>query len=411
MRLYSLLITICIVSSIFCQANDAVNLPTAVGIVQNDARRPGLNQHELNLLVKMDKPLTLKIVKNWNIIYWIFGQYKSESVAQETSNLDRLIIFNVVKPSIRNSTIRSQFMCSPTEQECNTLTVANFGTDYLGTYSYQAQVESAVNNVFVDFNISAYIGQLKMDCSSDCDYSESNRLITVESEKKLSLECSIVVAQNSLYDPAAELVISSDMNQLDECSGETKIERIAKSENYLYLNTSSKIDIYLYKLSKRCERIFVKEDIGKNFKCELKQINQSAPVEMQRLDVLESLTNRIDVHYGPEYTQSANQQFNKTLIAGQAVSAYFTCPFESNPAPIYEWRLKNVVYNGTDSSAKRLTLSPSEFSPLNKDFPIPKDLEIGFYQFECRAKTEGLINKVSDIITFNLNVIGTFFLI
>ncbi|RNA26722.1 hypothetical protein BpHYR1_003824 [Brachionus plicatilis] len=407
MRLCSLLITLCALSSVYCQSSEPV---TASSLVQKDGRRPSFTQYSLNLLVKMDQPLTLRTMGKWKMIFWILGQYKSKSMAvQETdaTSPDKLTIFNVIDPAIRNSTIRTQFMCSPTEQACNTLTVPSFGINYLGTYSNQAQVESAINNVFVDFNISAYIDQLSFKCDSgDCDYDKSSRLLNVVSDKKLTLECSVVVVQNSLYTPAAQLAIWSDMNQFGECPGETNIQKIAQSDTHLYLNTSSGIDIHLYKLSKRCDRTFGKEDIGKSYKCELKPVNQSVPAEMQNLNVLESLSNRIDVHYGPEYTQSANQQFNKTLIAGQTVSAYFTCPFESNPAPVYEWRLKHVVYNQTDSASKRLSLSASEFSPMNKDFSIPKELEVGFYQFQCRAKTEGLINKMSDIITFNLNIIG-----
>ncbi|CAF0904317.1 unnamed protein product [Brachionus calyciflorus] len=406
-----LVITTLLVKCIYCQQNTEVyNLPTAAGLRLNDARGPEFLKYNLNLVIGLNSSLTLTTLNQSNAVYWVLSQYTNETFLLEqenklTQNI-RLPLFNVLKPNVRNSTIRSQFMCSPSEQECNQMTIPKFGLNYLGTYSYQAQIDNVMDSIFVDFNISTFINHVDLACNSgDCLYNQSSQQLSILSGKKISLECSVLIGQNNLYTPAAELNILSD--RYEDCFGETQINQIDPTEVYTYLNMSSNVNIVLYKLSKKCEKTFYKNDLGKTFTCELKSKNQSVPVELNRIGVLDSLISKLDVQYEPEMKLSSNQQLNKTLIAGQGVTAFFSCPFESNPSPQFEWRVKNVIYNSTDlANTKRLALAVNDFSRAEKEFPIPKDLEIGFYQFECRAKVDGLVNKYSQIVTFNLNIIA-----
>ncbi|RNA26723.1 hypothetical protein BpHYR1_003825 [Brachionus plicatilis] len=401
MRLYSILISILVASSIYCQDDEVQNLPTAPGLVKSEVRKTEIEEYSLNILVNINVPLNLNTIKDSNAVSWSLIQQKNGT--SEDKKTPKLTLFNAVDSSAINSTIKTQFLCLPTESKCDSLRVPNFGPKYLGSYSNQALASNSLKNFLVDFNISAYMNHLEFKCDSlDCIYNESGRFLTVLSGKSIPIECSIIVAQNSLFTPAAELVISSDINKLDHCQIDTKFEQIPQSEIHSYLNSSSDIKIYLFKISKRCSQVFNKRDNGKSIRCDLKSVNQSAPSELQNLRVLESVSNTMDVHYDPEIIMNGEHQLNKTVFEDQAETSHFSCPIESNPLPIYEWRVKSVLYNNTDPKA--IFLTPTEFSPSKREFLIRKDLGVGFYQFECRARTQGLVNRVSDGVVFNLDI-------
>lgn len=400
MRVFFITIFIFLLNnSFYCQINNEEDLPTAVLLIKNEVRKNEIKEYSVNILTDISKPLHLNSTKDSKVVTW--------SLIQQTfgsSQTKELTLFNYLDSNIRNSTIRSEFLCLPNDLNCSSLKIPNFGLKYLGTYSYHLQIDNPLKNVYVDFNISAYMEHLDFKCDSndECIHNESNQILTVLSGKSIPLECSIIVVQNGNFTPAAELIISSDLNKFDYCEIDTKIEQIPQSE--INLNTNSNIKVYLYKISKKCSQVFNKGDNGKNLKCELKSNNPMVPSEFQILSVIESATNKIDVHYDPEILISSEQKLNKTIFHDQAETFNYSCPIESNPLPIYQWRIKKAQYNKTNE--KGIFLTPSEFTTSKREFLIRKDLEIGYYEFECRARTEGLVGKYSNTVTFALNIIG-----
>lgn len=177
------------------------------------------------------------------------------------------------------------------------------------------------------------------------------------------------------------------------------------------------LNTVLYRLTRNCTRIFTKTSLNSHISCQLqpKPVQNNNPPELNPPTPYTTLTMTMDVQYAPEYSASSSQQFNRTLIVNSSVSAAFSCPFDSNPAPQYEWRVALVVINrteaasGSGSSGQRRRLDPTEFLVAGKEYSIPRDLEIGLYGFECRAKTLGLVNKYSDTVKFYLSVIRKFF--
>ncbi|CAF1015220.1 unnamed protein product [Brachionus calyciflorus] len=357
-------------------------------------------KYKLNLVIDFNSSLTISVPKNSSAIYWVLNQ--NETLLLEKTK--RLPLFNVLKPTVRNSTIRSQFMCSPNDQECNQITIPKFGLNYLGTYSSQAFSSTGSDSLF-DFNISAFINRVELACiSDDCFYNQSSQKLSVLSGKRVSLECSVIIVQNTVYNPLVELEILSNNNV--DCLGETQINQIDQTEAYSYLNISSNVNIILYKLSKKCEKTFSSNDL--TFTCNLKSKIQSGPcLELNKVRVLNSLVSYVDIQYEPEMILTPNEQLNKILIAGKVGSEFFTCPFESNRSLQFEWKIKKILNEKINwSDEKDLFQTVNDFILAEKEFPISTNLEIGVYQFECRAKVNGLINKYSQVVTFNLNIIG-----
>ena len=98
------------------------------------------------------------------------------------------------------------------------------------------------------------------------------------------------------------------------------------------------------------------------------------------------------------------------MVGDANVKQKFICPYIGNPTPMYYWRVVIANTNETRENSKLRSLATSnEFMKSDsKEFPIPSDLQVGVYAFECKAKVDGLIGKFSQTIRFNLNMIRNY---
>ena len=185
--------------------------------------------------------------------------------------------------------------------------------------------------------------------------------------------------------------------------------------NWASLSSGDNTNVVLYRLTKSCTRSFIKYENNAAFNCELVSKNQTnVPAELQPTAAYDTLSFRLDLHYGPEQAllaQASLHQFNQTLVAGTSRLINFSCPFQSNPEPVFFWRVAYVSYNNESRVQRqsapdgRRRLSTTEFLPSSKDYSIPSNLDIGQYIFECKAQTLGLVNNASSPVRFYLSII------
>jgi hypothetical protein len=226
------------------------------------------------------------------------------------------------------------------------------------------------------------------------------------------------VVQNDNYPVSAQFNFISELYG-EECMGNTSLTNSNANLSVLTNPNNSKYNVIVKKLSKNCTRTFTKQDLSKSYSCQLNPIVRSLEsTSYEQTKTYESLDIKLDVQYGPDPTlplnpipQSSFELFNKTQMVGDdIVKQKFICPFIGNPKPMYYWRVVSANTNGSTENTKLKTLTISdEFLPSDsQEFPIPSDLQVGAYAFECKAKVDGLIGKFSQTIRFNLNVIRNY---
>ena len=59
---------------------------------------------------------------------------------------------------------------------------------------------------------------------------------------------------------------------------------------------------------------------------------------------------------------------------------------------------------------KRVRLSPDQYVKSDREYSLPMNLDIGTYVVECKAQTFGVVNKFSEPVRFQLNIIRKSFL-
>lgn len=368
------------------------------------ARGPVRYQYSINLLARINSTLKIQTFNNSRAIYWAVAQYKSDFTSYDQTPAPTAI-YNVANPNIRSSAdLKSQYVCGPSESECNQITIPSFNNlKYLGTYSYQSLINT-LDSLYVDYNISAFISPIQVECDS-CNVSSSS--IQLLANRQIKLSCSILIAQNSDFQPSVDFRFHSclEMNRsVENVSG--------KYKNKLNIS-SDDANVVVYKLTKTCTREFDKYDHNTNFQCELIPFMQSnLPIELQPTVSYEKLKLLLDVNYGPEYTQMSSYSFNQTALVSSNRFINFSCPFISNPDPIFYWRVAQVSYadnetssiNTSDNNLRR-RLSETDFLQTGKEYSVPHNLDIGQYVFECKAETLGLINNTSNPVKFYLNIV------
>lgn len=409
------------------------NSPRQAGPVQSDkfatpqsikeARGPTRLFYSVNILGSLGSNLVLPTLNGSNIYYWLYTRYTNYSYYEQQQNPQTpvssspLPIYDVRNPNIRNSTIKNLFSCLPSENECNQLSINNFDIRSIGVYTGQSSSKDYQFESRIDYNVSAYVLPLKIECSdsSVCNYNDSTQSLSVVHSQQQRIECTVLLAQNDIYPTSAELKIFSDLNG-EECANETTdvIQLPQSSVSEVFNGSNYDTNVILFRLQKSCVRLFSKIEMNKSFTCVLAPKNQSAPDELQRSTPYEKLPVKLDVQYGPEFALQQGQVFNRTLTVGSATTASFSCPYISNPEPNFYWRISSVTYNDaaatkpptsdTDNSINRRT----EFLLSSKEYTIPKNLEIGLYELECKAEVLGLIRTTSEPTKFYLNVIRKF---
>lgn len=378
-------------------------------------RGPSRFQYSISLLAKENSRLRLATFNQSGAVYWAFAKFK-QGDAMDTAPAP-LPLFHLSNPAIRNNqSIRESFACTPSESQCNEITVGRFDNfKYLGSYSYQSFINT-LDSLYVDYNISMAVSKTKVECSgvnepSACSITPET--ISVKSGQEVKVTCSIIIAQNSPYDVSLDYVMATACP-----NAKSTIEQINRP-SFVSTPNEDSTNVIFYKISKTCFRQFDKYDHNTEFKCELKSTNQSSvPLELQPWDTYDQASLKLDVHYGPELVPTSPHHYNQTLIVGTNRLINFSCPYVANPDPEYFWRVAYVSYNQNQShimkngspmikdTRDRRRLGSTEFLSSGRDYSIPNNLEIGTYVFECKAQSRGLIvNVTSDIAKFYLNII------
>jgi hypothetical protein len=393
------------------QTATAYDVPTAANlrVGAQEARGPSRYSFVINLVVPLNGTMSLTTVNQSKAIYWALIRYTNDS-AQTEERKSTVQIYNLANPLVRNNKIKETFECVPNDTDCYRIVVRKFNVSLVGVYSYQSFKDinnlNTVDTLNVDYNISTFIRPLSVDCApvQTCLFNETTGVLSVVHSTSVTFTCTSYIAQNDIFEPSVELKIRDDY---EECGGgdETQYRRIPASSmlgNTTSSGTSDNTNVILYKLTRKCTRSFSKSN--RNFKCELVPKMQRVPMELQPTDAFDSAKLRLDVQYPAEYTATSTHRFNHTIIVNTSVVAAFSCPFDGNPSPQYEWRVASVANKTADE--KRRRLDPTQFLSSSKEYTIPKDLDVGVYAFECRAKTLGLVDQYSDVVKFYLDVRG-----
>lgn len=398
---------------------------TPSSIIQKEARGPNRFAYSVNLLVGLNSSVTITTLNQSKPIYWALAQRLTNSSSIMTTQL-----YLLGNPAIRQDPLlRSMYQCSPNETECHTMTVPTIKLQSIGDYTYQSLINT-LDSLYVDYNVSAWVQPLDFQCGTTegvannetlCSVNRTTGLVSVLGSSRVTVTCSILVAQNDIYEPQADVVIRS-VEDNTECS-DTESTQVRIIPSFLASSIlsplqpigSAPVNTVLYRLSRNCTRIFTKASLNSHLTCSLQpRAHLQNPPELRPTGPYTSLSMTMDVQYPPEYSAPPSLQFNRTMIVNSSSPApVFTCPFESNPPPQFEWRVSLAAVNATTSggvASTRRRIDVTDFGTAGKDYVIPRDLEVGVYGFECRARTIGLVNKYSDTVKFYLNVIRMFFL-
>lgn len=397
------------------------DLVTAANLRQkNDGRISTPYQYDLNMLVKLGSSLTLTTLNNSNPIYWILTRYTNETFYMQQNNqqvnekLTKLPLFKLAQPDIRTESIRNTFLCLPKEETCNMMSVQKFTISLIGMYSYQSLINS-FESLYVYYNVSTFIAPVSINChqnqSSSCRFNESNNALSVLQGTSVTFTCSVYIAQNDIYDPAVEMIISPE-NDPSECGDSpTVVEIVPPAQAYRISRFGNEnINLVMYQVRRNCTRTFSKTQSNVNYQCRLMpKVNTDVPIEIQPNPKMpyDVLNFRLDVQYPAVFTPPPLDKVNRTINANTSEVISFICPYDSSPAPQFEWRVASVNITSPDGgiSPKKRRLDTTQFLTSTKEYVVPRDLDTGFYLFECRARTLGLIDKYSDTMQFNLNVI------
>jgi hypothetical protein len=361
-------------------------------------------QYSINILVKFNYSFHLKTFNNSQAIYWALTRYVSNNSSHNSNSAITLPLFNVANKYIReNTTLSSEFDCYPSNTECNEIALPSFKDfRFLGSYSYQSFINT-LDSLFVNFNVSTYRSSIEFGCSNidnvkdNCSIKDNDKL-TVLSNKKVQLSCSIIITQNAAFQPSIDFLFQ-------EC---ISTKEIIQDVSMQFLKNDAHDQLVWLKYTKSCIREFNIFDNNSTFSCELiSRPNLNLPRELALRQSYEKMSVNLDVHYGLQINDLSND-YNKTALAGSLSSIHFSCPYESNPYPVYFWRLAKVNYdtgNTKTSDLNRRRLTTTNFLESTKDYAVPYNLEEGQYIFECVAKS--LFNSINETkaLKFHLSVL------
>ena len=192
---------------------------------------PEREYYSVNLLVGLNSTLTFPALSDSIVNTWLLTRLSNATYYQQLQSPNQTIqlkpqpLFDVASPSVRNATIRSQFVCTPSDSECTQLSVPTFSIQYVGLYTSLSRSSDYTRDKRVDYNVSAYIDPLKVQCNAPaCMYNASMQTLSVTTNTPVQLTCSMIIAQNDVYQPAAYISIWSDSNQ--ECTGATNLTQL-----------------------------------------------------------------------------------------------------------------------------------------------------------------------------------------
>ncbi len=398
-----------------------LNKRLAVGI---EARGPSNIEYDVNILTKLNSnyvfPLVIGQDERTNL--WLLSQQTPATFNTPDKTPNTFAIYDP-RSLPRNTSVAERFACLPSERTCNQLSIKNFDISDIGVYTFRFDSSNYLTMKTFSFNVSAYFDQIEIGCSnltndSMCSYNKTTQTLSVLANSPVSLSCGIQVVQNDNYPISAQFDFIHEVNGID-CMENTSVNSFNGNLSTLTNPNNSKYNVIIKKLSKNCNRTFTKQDSSKSYSFQLNPVVRTPqPASYEQTKTYESLDIKLDVQYGPDPTlplnpipQSSNDLFNKTQMVGyENVKQKFICPFIGNPQPIYYWRVVSVNTNESIQNPKLITLPTSEEFTMSdsQEFPIPTDLQVGKYVFECKAKVNGMIGKFSSTIRFNLNVIRNY---
>lgn len=193
-----------------------VNTPSNI----KEARGPNRYEYTVNLLVGLNSSMSLSTLNQTRSILWALTQRLTNS------SLTSIPLFHITNPAIRqDSFIRSTYKCAPNESDCNAITVSPIKLQSIGDYSYQSFMANMLDSLNVDYNVSTWVHPIDLQCGTAantdnqtiCAANKTQAVVSVLGGNRVTVSCSILVAQNDQYDPKAELVIRS-VEDNTECS-------------------------------------------------------------------------------------------------------------------------------------------------------------------------------------------------
>lgn len=205
---------------------------TPASLVQKEARGPNRFSYAVNLLVGLNSTMTVSTLNQSRAIYWVLTQRLANA-----STIAPTPIFNLANPAIRqDALVRATYQCAPNETDCNSITVTPIRLHSIGDYSYQSFINT-LDSLYVDYNVSAWVHPLEMQCggidllganqtgsgtsSQQCASNRTQGVLSVLGSSRVTLQCSILVAQNDLFEPQADLVIRSVEDNVECADTET----------------------------------------------------------------------------------------------------------------------------------------------------------------------------------------------
>jgi hypothetical protein len=118
---------------------------------------------------------------------------------------------------------------------------------------------------------------------------------------------------------------------------------------------------------------------------------------------------KLDLEHVPLFEEeSSTQSQNRTLILNGFNNSVelmqFRCPFKAKPEPEFEWRILDLSLR-SDKTVKSKGKLDNEFRKGEKIFRIDRyfsdkksSIQYGRYEIECRAKSTGISNEISDTV-------------
>jgi hypothetical protein len=425
-----------------CYNCQSLNSSISNSSFNEKSRGPVHYKYSINLFSKLNSTVTLSTFSNSGPTHWKLIKYINETSSKGLKSIS-LPLYNISNPLIRsNQLIRKEFLCKPTDRICVRLIIPTINFKNIGTYSYQSLINN-LDTLYVNYNISLLIDPIEFNCSTieeknstyKCFYNQTTQTMSVPSDSKIRINCSVKVAQNSDFEPAIDLKFDSNL-----CTNLTITREIIPitSINSTYLNSNDNTNIILFKITKTCIVQFNKEyQIPLECRVIPKIDDTIIPIELTpQTEAYDKLLVSLDIQYGPELEETQLNQ-NRTLIVGinDKISVNFTCPFTAKPDPIYYWRLAYVSYSNNTNYSKhlnsksdskfsmisrtslglpiknRVKLTPDNFTQKDKVYNLPMNLEIGSYIVECKAESSGVVGKVSEPVRFQLNIIRKFMIL
>jgi hypothetical protein len=356
-----------------------------------------------NQLVPLNNSFTFPQLQSFKQLLWLFNNDDKNTKA----------LFDATVPQ-RDPQLSSQYRCSPNDQECSQLTINKVSYNHLGVYRSQIRDANYQTFATVTYNVSSYLLPIKFDCEnkSQCIYNASRLAVTVLAERPIKFTCSVIIAQGYDMPIPAQLNFFSQQSG-EECKDiETQMNKLTPQEMSQELYNSGQIPsgISFYRLSKNCTRTFSKQEINMQYSCLLNPlpIRDNEFGQFKQNNSYESWQTILNIEYGPDLTGPLDN-INRTISSLNTVTS-FTCPFNGNPSPKYQWRIVSADVNKTANKMlenERRSLQPSfDYFEGNQVYTTQRDLEVGVYVLECKATVNGLVTKQTDPFTFVLRIDG-----